>query len=240
MTKEELYKALVEKRKACKICEGLTNPSVVDGGKYDSNQIGPWSLWQGNLDAKLLIVGQDWSDVDYLRKWEGRDESRSNPTDCNLQHLLEILGVKIKNPRETQTELIFMTNLILCLKEGERQSPVKKKQVGLQASVKDEWIKQCSSNFTKQLIDIIKPKVIIVLGEKPSKAILDAYQVRYPKTSLAEMVNKSPYKLTETTVLFPVYHCGAGGINRNRSMKEQENDWRKIKEWLEKNEGVLC
>ncbi len=229
MTKEELYKALVEKRKDCRICEGLTNPSVIDGGKYDSNEIGPWSLWQGNLDAELLIVGQDWSDVDYFRKWEGRDEPQSNPTDCNLRHLLDILGVKIENPRENQTELIFMTNLILCLKQG-----------GLQSRVEDEWIKNCAENYSKQLIDIVKPKVIIVLGKEPSKAILDAYQVRYSKTSLAEMVSNSLYRLTKSTVLFPVYHCGAGGTNRNRSMKEQENDWRKIKEWIEKIEEARC
>ncbi len=231
MTKEELYKALVEKRKACRICEelGLTNPSKVDCGIYDSNQIGPWSRWQGNLDAKFLIVGQDWSDVDYFRKWEGRDQPQGNPTNCNLRHLLEILDIKIKNPREVQENLIFMTNLILCLKEG-----------GLQASVNDKWAKNCSVHL-KELIEIINPLVILALGTKVTKFIFSLYGIKCQKGKLSEVALKSPYRLTEATVLFPVYHLGARVIKRKyRLMKDQEKDWRKIKEWLEENKGARC
>lgn len=56
----EGYAALVRRRKACR---SLTNPGKCEGGIQDSDQIGPWSLWQGNLSADLLVVGQDWGDT---------------------------------------------------------------------------------------------------------------------------------------------------------------------------------
>lgn len=73
MEKIEAYKSLVEKRKDCSLCNGLSNPAAVANGKYDSNEIGPWSLWQANLNTNLLVVGQDWGDVKYFKKWEGKD-----------------------------------------------------------------------------------------------------------------------------------------------------------------------
>ena len=62
MTKEEQYNALVEKRKACKKCSncGLINPSQIESGKFDSDEIGPWTRWHGNLNADVMIIGQDW------------------------------------------------------------------------------------------------------------------------------------------------------------------------------------
>jgi len=57
------YRVLVEERKTCRVCEGLINPSDCAGGVYDSEHIGPWSRWQGNLDSELMVVGQDWGDV---------------------------------------------------------------------------------------------------------------------------------------------------------------------------------
>lgn len=67
MTKREKYQLLVKKRKGCHLCNSITNPAKVENGTYDSDEIGAWSLWQGNLDAELLIVGQDWGDTSYLK-----------------------------------------------------------------------------------------------------------------------------------------------------------------------------
>jgi hypothetical protein len=51
---------LVNERKECHACSGLTNPEACGNSSFDSDHVGPMSLWQGNLDADLMIVGQDW------------------------------------------------------------------------------------------------------------------------------------------------------------------------------------
>jgi hypothetical protein len=53
------YTALVASRKSCTACTGLINPASCGGGIHDSDHIGPWTQWQANLHADLMIVSQD-------------------------------------------------------------------------------------------------------------------------------------------------------------------------------------
>jgi DNA polymerase len=223
MTKIEEYKRLVERRKNCRLCnDNLFNPAMVADGLYDSGEIGPWSLWQGTLNAQLFVVGQDWGDTLYFEKWQGKDQPSGNPTNENLQRLLEVIGVQVGKPREYQAQIAFFTNLILCLKSG-----------GLQAPVKDDWFINCSREFFKPLVEIIRPRAIIALGKKVSEWILNLYDIGYPKNgTMSKIMRHSPYQLIDSTALFPLYHCGAGSVNRNRSMSEQIADWVRVKEWL--------
>jgi uracil-DNA glycosylase len=220
-----MYDNLVMERKACHKCENLKNPSSLNYGKYDSEHIGPWSSWQGNLDSDIVVVGQDWGDINYFLKWQGRDQAQNNPTNENLQILLSGLGLEIGKPTDSQNQVVFFTNLILCLKEG-----------GLQAPVDKNWFSNCSALFFKPLINIIRPKVIIALGKKTSHSIMALYNIPYRKSeSFYEIIAKSPYLIDISTVLFPVYHCGAGSVNRNRPMIRQSEDWLMIKNWITKN-----
>ncbi len=237
-SRQEAYNALVAKRKTCRVCaqdlanpaclkgdgsdSGLVNPACFEDGIYDSDHIGPWSCWQGNLNSKVLVVGQDWGDRAYFKKWQGLDQPSGNPTNTNLQALLKQFGISIQDPRESQEQLIFLSNIILCLKDG-----------GMQAPIKDEWLSSCAVDFFCPLVKIIKPKIIIALGERLSKKILTLYGIPHPKSApLSQLMNGSPFKLTGSTYLFPVYHCGAGGVNRNRSMEKQEEDWAKAADWF--------
>jgi DNA polymerase len=222
MKKQEAYSNLVRQRKSCHSCLGLVNPADYEGGKYDSNEIGPWTLWQGYLDAKIMVVGQDWGDKAYFSKWKGADQPSGNPTNANLQRLLQQFAIDIKGPREHQEHLIFLTNLILCLKDG-----------GLQAPIEDAWLSNCSENFFRHLAEIVSPRVILALGKKVSEAILDLYGISHPKTwTLSQLMQSSPFHLFGSTYMFPFYHCGASGVNRNRSLESQFRDWRRAAEWF--------
>ncbi len=222
MNRQQAYNALVTKRKQCGLCSesGLANPSCFVG--LDSDHIGPWSRWQGNLNAEIMVVGQDWGDKAYFEKWKGGDHPSGNPTNSNLQKLLLQFGIAIKTPQEPQEHSVFFTNIILCLKDG-----------GLQAPIKDEWLSNCSENFFLPLVEIIQPKIILALGERVSKTILDMYGIPFSKSAtLSKLMDRSPIRVTESTYLFPVYHCGAGGVNRNRLLEKQLEDWGNAAEWF--------
>src|SRR2546430_543392 len=86
----------------------LTNPSEIDNGRFDSDHIGPWTRWQGNLSADLVVVGQDWGDTSYFRRVRGWDTDERNPTDRTLMKLLRSIGVVIDPPgTETRTQVFF-------------------------------------------------------------------------------------------------------------------------------------
>jgi DNA polymerase len=221
MRKKELYSNLVHQRKSCSSCAGLVNMALHDGGNYDSDEIGPWTLWQGNLDAEILIVGQDWGDKAYFTKWKGADQPSGNPTNENIIKLLQQFSIDINCPSETQDQKIFLTNLILCLKDG-----------GLQAPIQDEWLTNCAEKHFRQLLELIRPRVVLALGKKVSETILQLYGVPYRKAwTLSQLMQKSPFNLFGPTYLFPVYHCGASGVNRNRSLVNQIADWQRAAEW---------
>ena len=77
LTKQDRYAQLVTQRRACTACESLklVNPSRCSGGIYDNTgHIGPWTQWQGNLEADLMVVGQDWGGVDYFIDNEGLEQ----------------------------------------------------------------------------------------------------------------------------------------------------------------------
>jgi DNA polymerase len=240
MTKIEKYRSLVEKRKSCQLCNNITNPSKIENGIFDSDEIGPWSRWQGNLYAELLIVGQDWGDITYFKDKDnqGRDIPSGNKSNENLQKLLAYIGIQIGKPREIQEEIVFFTNLILCIK----------KKGGLSGRIKSEWLMNCAVRFFPPLVEIIQPKVIIGLGKDVSTSILKLYQIKYPKNSFAYLIEQSPYRLTNSMIFFSRSHCGYWGV-RNRwrykigekgrkgteqdYMDLQKADWIRVKEWFD-------
>ena len=221
------YQQLVKQRKQCSLCLELTNPSTGECARFDSNEIGPWTKWQGSLNADLMVVGQDWGDVAYFISHQGSDQPTGNPTNENLRELLSSIGFSAGTPgNPTSNAKLFFTNLVLCLKQG-----------GLQAAVKQSWFENCGHQFFEPLLQLIKPKAVIALGNHPATAIPRlAGLAAEAKLPLSKKVEASPFHLTSSdSALFPVFHCGAWGVNRNRKLELQLQDWQKIKQWLTAN-----
>lgn len=134
--------------------------------------------------------------------------------------MLTEIGIKIGYPREKQEEKVFFTNAILCLKKG----------LNMQAPVSSAYFKNCATYFIRPLIEIINPKAVVTLGQLPYEAIRKAFNPGFrlipPYRQYVE--SASPYLLPGGTMLFAVYHCGAGSTNRNRPFAIQCEDWRRI------------
>jgi DNA polymerase len=212
------YGALVRARKSCRACTGLINPSECAGGVHDSDHIGPWSLWQDNLNADLIVVGQDWGDTRYLIDNKGREKPQ-NPTNETLRILLRSVGVQVPAPAagETGGGPCFFTNAVLCLKKG-----------GLQAKVMPEWFAECGSRFLRPTIHLIAPKVVVTLGEWAYRAVTTAYGV--PRLAFRSAVEQAQgFRLADRIACVPVYHCGARILNTHRPMDQQVRDWERVR-----------
>ena len=86
MEQTAMYRELVARRKAHVFPVGLLNPSKIEDGRFDSQHLGPWSRWQGDLNAEVVIVGQDWGDQAYFIKNEGIDSDKEQ-TCKNLREM---------------------------------------------------------------------------------------------------------------------------------------------------------
>ncbi len=220
MAKAAEYAKLVIDRKRCHRCVGLTNPQDVENSRWDSDHIGPWSCWQGNLDAKLMVAGQDWGDTaDFVRQ-AGQEGARS-PTNLALVQLIRMAGIVIGSPRSEQgRHVAFFTNAILRLKNSG----------GLQGKVSKGWFNNCTP-FLRRQIEIVHPRVVVGLGQHSYEAILAAWGLRSgPFRSAVEESNGT--LLLNGPRAFAVYHCGARIRNTHRKMHVQEEDWRRIRPFL--------
>jgi len=220
-SKRKQYDALVTRRKKCRQCIGLSNPAFGRFRRFDSAQIGSWSRLHGDLNAQLMVVGQDWGDVDYYVRNLGLDDL-NNPTMKNLERILQHIGMDVSlTAYSDQPRGLFLTNAILCLKTG-----------GLQAKVHPTWIDNCRNEFLRQQIGIVRPKVVVGLGAVAFHGILKAFGQR--TTQLCDAIrDKIGVEILDGVRLFAAYHCGAGTINRNRSLQQQFKDWERIRTALE-------
>jgi Uracil DNA glycosylase superfamily len=213
--KREQYLSLVKKRKEHIFSEGLLNPSEIENGNYDMEcHVGPWSIWQGNLDARMLLIGQDWGNIDYYRNNKGYDTD-DNPTNKNLFELFKQIEIDIGTPsKPNYSAPVFFTNTILGIKQNGNMS----------AKVRKAWAKESADLFLAPLIEIIRPKTIITLGGYAYGEVARIYGL--PVLPLRELIQKTPFSVGDKEV-YAMFHCGGLGL-ANRKFHLQKEDWSKI------------
>ena len=215
------YRALVKERKECTRCAvlGLTNPASDELRHLDSDQVGPWTRWQGDLNADLMVVAQDWGDVAGFIRQSGVDnESATNRMLCDL---LAHAGVQVTvPPASSYDSRVFLTNAVLCLKFGDAQTPVHK-----------ECFANCGSNFLRKQIEIVRPRVVVSLGEWAYRSIMKSFGM-VPLRFRDAVDSVGPVALFHGTSLVPVYHCGRRILNTHRNREAQFSDWLRVQRAL--------
>ncbi len=215
------YAELVARRKACRACAQLTNPAVINQGDLDSDRIGPYSRWQGNLDAELLVVAQDFSDIaGFLdcRGWPGA----SVGTNRTLIKLLGSAGILVSPPQlGVSDDRIFFTNAVLCIKAS-----------GRQASVRRRDARECGARFLRPTIELISPRAVAVLGSVALDALLAAYDLKCKGRLIALIEEGVTFDLPGGSRLFPLCHPSPTVVNTMRSIQKQREDWARVGAWL--------
>jgi len=220
------YAKLVAERKACFDCAKLTNPS-----KYpdlDSNEIGPYSRWQGNLDAEILIVGQDSSDIETYLNFGGDWPGESVQTNLALVQLVRAAGINIAPPRRGYADdRLFFTNAVLCLKPA---NPEKKRS--MRGKISPDYFRNCGARFLRPTIELVCPRAVATLGEPALKATLSAFGLRASGGFLALVDSGRTFDLSCGARLFPMCHPNPTVLNTHRLWHQQEADWKHLGRWL--------
>jgi hypothetical protein len=222
------YQQLVLKRKYFRpLVDGLINQQVVQGAAFDKGEfLEPWAKWHNAIPAKILLVGQDWGGVNYFISNGGRDDE-CNPTCRNLSELFKEINIDIGTPKDpNKTANVHFTNIIPFLRTGPMQGSLEK-------ILTQDVINEYAYNFTGPLIAIVEPRIIITLGKSAFRGIASLYGIDIGKrTRLRDFTEQCPLQLTESILLFPMFHCGSSGVNRSRKMVIQKSDWLKIAAFL--------
>ena len=236
----ELFRELAEDVAKCNVCANmLVNPHSVNseclenddhGLDTDTPYVNLWNLWQGDLDADIMVIGQDFGQKEdsdsFIDVW--KNGTYTNATDVALRHLFSsAFGIDIDHSEVP----LFFTNMANCYR--------KQKTTG---GIHNGWLPICVHKYMARLINIVRPKVVIVLGQVAFEALfcMDGLTVKclnQDKASADKFSEKMQYSFwiqlgDEETRVFPVYHPGANS-KRNRTLAEQEQDWIRIAEYYD-------
>src|SRR5947207_2953785 len=163
---EPEYGALVAARKACRICIERSPGKIRSCGEYDFDPdvVSHWEPWLGHKRPKLLAVGQDFGNVDYFVRNRGRDEPNTKTNDI-LRKLLAAAGFSVTTPAECDRSApVFLTNSILCIKEGRMDGPVR-----------SSWVDACTDKHLRPLVHYLKPPVVVGMGICGWRAVRRAF-----------------------------------------------------------------
>ncbi|MDP2319683.1 MAG: uracil-DNA glycosylase family protein [Acidobacteriota bacterium] len=221
--RRQRYQNLVGARKVCRLCSnwGLINASEVRG-ELDSEQIGPWSGWLGDLNARVMVVGQDWGDQGNFEdqrghNWPDSTTTRMSATNRTLLELLAEAGIVPKvGPGESSG--VFLTNAVLCFR----------RQGGASGPVQSRWFQNCGTSFLRPQIELVNPRVVICLGKCAYEAVLATYGL--PRNWPAAVNGAGTALTMGGPVAFAVYHCSQVCLNTHRKKPDQLKDWKRIGE----------
>ena len=136
-----------------------------NNGEYDDHDyLTPWTKASDNLNAKVMIVGKDWSSINklesYDENWEKRDQvvrdgyDKDFPTNRNLKYFID-------NSFKKDLKWFYSTNLYIFIKEGQPDAKISKRELSHSAET-----------YLIPQIKIIQPQWVICLGRKEVHEIL--------------------------------------------------------------------
>jgi uracil-DNA glycosylase len=216
---EPEYGARVAARKACRICVERNPGKIRSCGEFafDPDVVSHWELWLGHKRPKLLAVGQDFGNVGYFVRNRGRDEP-NNKTNDNLRKLLAAAGFSVTHPAERDRSApVFLTNSILCIKEGRMDGPVR-----------SSWVDACTDKHLRPLVHYLKPPVVVGMGSCGWRAVRRVFVLENAPERIS-LAAGSSWIAADGTRLFAVGHPGPQGLT-NRPWPQQLADWRRIGE----------
>ena len=216
---EPEYGALVAARKACRICVERSPGKIRSCGEFDFDPdvVSHWELWLGHRRPKMLAIGQDFGNVGYFVRNRGRDEP-NNKTNENLRKLLDAAGFGVTHPSVCDRDTpVFLTNSILCIKEGR-----------MDGAVRSSWVDACADKHLLPLVRYLKPPIVVGMGSCGWRAVRRVFALAQAPQRISHAAG-SCWMTADKTRVFAVGHPGPQGLT-NRPWPQQIADWRRIGE----------
>jgi uracil-DNA glycosylase len=210
------FEDLIAARKGCRLCVERSPGRIRSCAEFDFDPdvVSHWEQWLGHRNPKLVVVGQDFGNVGYFVRCRGRDEP-DNKTNENLYRLLTEAGIDVKHPSQRDIEApVFLTNSILCIKEGRMAGPI----LG-------SWVDACTERHLRPLLRVLDPPVVVGMGNAGWRAVRAAFALKDAPRLISRAAGS--YWVAGGARVFAVGHCSPLGII-NRPWPQQLADWRRI------------
>lgn len=232
--KSKLFDQLIEEMSKCDKCLSLKNKvgkdcsliNIYKDFKLAKQIPSIWTDWYHKLDAKIMIIGQDWGPYKDMK--ELNQLYLQNPTEENWKNLIEKEQsltkrqlkkylIESSNGKTNSIDDVYITNAIMCARKGNHYR-------GDDINLKYSSI-SCSRYLKKQ-IEIVKPKVILPLGYYPLLSLSKIFDFKIEKT-LKECIEKRPVIKLKDFIIIPLYHPIAQ-IKKEKQLEQYKKIWNYI------------
>ncbi|MGD0829420.1 MAG: uracil-DNA glycosylase family protein [Terracidiphilus sp.] len=208
---------LISFRKSCRICLDR-NPGKIHAGAlfaFDPDVVSYWSQWLGHPMPQILIIGQDFGDIDYFKKFGGADDPENETNDYLYKLLVHAGLTPTRPPQADRNTRVFLTNSVLCLKEPPMKSPLRK-----------PWIRACAIKQLRPLASKLKSPIVVAMGGSAWMAARLAFEIEEAPENISTAAG-GMWQTRKWGQVFAVGHCGRLGRG-NRPWHKQLMDWSRI------------
>ncbi len=179
-------------------------------GFYECDHVSPWSISACNVNAEVMLIGQDWTSSDSLEQKRDEDrrrlgQSNSKPTNINLREFLGYMGLQFC---ET-----YATNVFPFIKRGNRS-----------AGIPSGDLKYCAKTYTLPEIEIVSPRMAICLGKATFDAVCRASELRPPDWRKARP--PGPHIRIGPVKIYGLPHPSPLGLNNAGGKDAVRRKWR--------------
>jgi restriction system protein len=173
--------------------------SQYEDGFYDLDFVSPWTAGAQNIDAALMIIGQDWISEKYLenRAPEMRltlKEMGQDPMLPTNKHLKKLL----KEHFDLRFSDTYATNMSVFIKLGNMDADVPRKD-----------LEDFARKFTLPLIRAVQPSMVLCLGERTFNALRRANN--QPRMKWSDACLPTAHTRAEGAEVYGVPHTGSWG-----------------------------
>lgn len=181
-------------------------------GIFECDHVSPYTKSGDNVDAAIMIVGQDWASAEKLARYPPDKQLAKRglipdlPTNKNLDDLLE------RHFGLTRADC-YVTNMFPFVKQG-----------NMSARIPSKLLVDCARKFTLPETAIVSPQIAICLGIGVFNALRRAGGMKALRNT--DQATKHPFRIERSTV-HCVAHTGSLGSNR-RGRDKVEQDWQTI------------
>ncbi len=233
MRKNDELDNLFKQMSICTKCKNLKSKkgndqsliNIFENECFYKNIPSIWTDWYNRLDAKIMLVGQDWGPFIDMNKFH--ELYINNPSKKNWKNIIEqeksttkrlLTKYLVQSAKNFNINIslddIYITNAIMCARKGNNY---RGSNINLKVST-------CNcSEFLKKQIDIVKPKIILTLGYYPIYSLSMRYGFKICST-LTETIETYGKFILDNFVIIPLYHP-ASQIKKEIQLNQYMKIW---------------
>ncbi|SDJ99880.1 restriction system protein [Bradyrhizobium sp. Rc2d] len=187
-----------------------------DQGMWDCEHVVPWTKSACNVDAALILIGQDWASEKFLREPRYNTSERVSARKAAGQDEYLPTNRRLKSLLRTHFRMEFAqtyaTDVLVFIKPGNMTGNVPMKDM-----------LYCAETYTLPQMRIIQPVIAICLGAKTFNSVRRALMLADLK--LKEAHAPPAHTIYNGTEIYGVPHTGGLGHANAGGMERIDQIW---------------